>query len=372
MITGGKQSNTLLVVDDDSINREILKNLFSSLYEIEEAENGKIGCGMIQNDPNRYCAVFLDVMMPEMDGLQVLHILDDMGITETLPIFLITAHAADDVVKQAYDLGVMDVISKPVVPYVVLRRVQSVVELFNARRSLRNTVIEQQTEISQKALQIINLSQGMLEALSTAIEFRDGESGEHVTRIRKITEYLLKNTKMGNGFSDEEIDNIAIASVMHDVGKIAIPDAILNKPARLTKEEFEIMKTHTVKGAELLEKIPQLKNHDAYMYACDIAMHHHERWDGRGYPDGLKGDEISVWAQIVALADVYDALTSERVYKKAFDPDVAVRMIANGECGTFNPELLECFFEAEPEIRELCRSLKGERYGLCDTEKCGN
>ena len=247
----------------------------------------------------------------------------------------------------------MDVIGKPVIPYVVLRRVQSVVELFGARERLSNVVELQQSEILEKARRIVELNQGMIEALAAAIEFRNGESGEHVRRIHDITGYMLKNTEMGEGFGPDDVDNIALAAIMHDVGKIAIPDAILNKPGKLTAEEFEIMKTHTVQGERLLGTIPQLRESEAYFYACDIARHHHERWDGRGYPDGLKGDEIPVWSQIVSLADVYDALTSKRVYKNAFSPQRALEMIQNGECGVFNPRLLDSFMKAEPEIRKL-------------------
>ena len=144
------------------------------------------------------------------------------------------------------------------------------------------------------------------------------------------------------------------------MGKIAIPDAILGKPGKLTAEEFEIMKTHTVRGAELLEKIPQLRENSAYRYAYDIARHHHERWDGNGYPDGLKGDEISIWAQIVSLADVYDALRCERIYKKAFSRKKTLKMIRSGQCGIFNPELLECFFSVEEKLTEIYDS-EGEQ-----------
>ena len=354
------QSKTILVVDDDFINREILKNIFSPYYNMDEAENGRLGCEKILADPKGYCAVFLDVMMPEMSGIEVLQALKAQGLTDRLPVFLITAHADEAVIKDAYELGVMDVINKPVLPFVVLKRVQSVVELFEARKSLSDKVRQQQSQLLERAEQIITLNQGMLEALSTAIEFRDGESGQHIRRIKVITEYLLKNTAFGEGLSSEDIESIALASVMHDVGKIAIPDAILNKPGKLTEEEYEIMKTHTVKGADLLENIPQLKENEAYRYALDIARHHHERWDGRGYPDGLKGDEISKWAQVVSLADVYDALTSKRCYKDAFSSQKAVEMIKKGQCGVFNPEMLECFFKAEPEIFKLCSELKEE------------
>ena len=344
---------TMLIVDDDFINRSILENIFSSYYRIEEAEDGEEGLDKILRNPERLCAVLLDVVMPRMNGIEVLRQLQEKGLTEKIPVFLITAEASDSVMKEGYQLGVMDVIGKPVVPYIVLRRVQSVVELFRARERLSNVVELQQSELLEKARRIVELNQGMIEALAAAIEFRDGESGEHVRRIHDITKYMLLNTEMGRGFSQESVENIALAAIMHDVGKVAIPDAILNKPGKLTPEEYEIMKTHTLRGAELLERIPQLKDQEAYQYAYDIARHHHERWDGNGYPDGLKGDENTIWAQIVSIADVYDALVSRRVYKDAYGADTAVRMIQNGECGAFNPLLLEQFMSVEKDLRAL-------------------
>ena len=344
---------TLLIVDDDEINRGILAHIFAGQYAIREAENGREGLQIIENAGASLCAVLLDVVMPEMDGLAVLRALQPTGALQRLPVFLITAEARDEVMREAYTLGVMDVISKPVVPYVVQRRVQSVVELFDARKRLSRTVEQQQSELVRRARQIVELNLGMIETLSTAIEFRDGESGEHVRRIHDITALLFSRTDLGAGLSSEEIEWIALASIMHDVGKIAIPDAILNKPGKLTPEEFEIMKTHTLRGAELLESIPQLRASGAYRYAYDIARHHHERWDGRGYPDGLKGEEISIWAQVVSLADVYDALSCKRVYKQAFDRDTVIRMICTGQCGAFNPKLLDSFLAVEPQLRCL-------------------
>ncbi len=343
----------ILIVDDDEINRGILDNIFCDYYIAEEAENGKIGLNKILDDPEKYCAILLDVMMPEMDGLEVLHHLKEAGLVKKIPVFMITAEANDNTIKEAYRLGVMDVILKPVVPYLVLRRVNSIVELFQVRKRLGNQVERQSLELLEKSQKIIELNQGMIEALSTAIEFRDGESGEHVRRIHDITEFLLTNTEMGDGLSEDDINNIALASIMHDVGKIAIPDYILNKPGKLTSEEFEIMKTHTIQGAQLLEKIPQLRENGIYYYAYDIARHHHERWDGRGYPDGLKGDEISLGAQIVSLADVYDALSCKRVYKDAFPRETVLEMIRDGQCGVFNPHLLDCFFSAEETLHHL-------------------
>ena len=345
--------DTILVIDDDEINRGILDNLFSAFYRVEEAENGRIGLERIQADPEGYCAVLLDVVMPEMDGLQVLRALREAELLEKIPVFLITAEASDATMKEAYRLGVMDVISKPVVPYVVLRRVNSVVELFRARKRLGNVVERQQSELLIQAQKIIDLNQGMIESLSAAIEFRNGESGQHVRRIHDITKSLLSDTDLGAGLSKEEIQQIAQAAIMHDVGKIAIPDAILNKPGCLTPEEFEIMKTHTTQGGFLLEKIPQLRENGVYHYAYDIARHHHERWDGRGYPDGLKGEEISLWAQVVSLADVYDALSCKRVYKDAFPREKVLQMIRDGECGVFNPELLDRFFSVEEKLQRM-------------------
>ena len=349
----GMVSNTILVVDDDGINRGILRNLFSAQYEVDEAENGREGLEKILTGPEAYCAVLLDVVMPEMDGLEVLRRLEAMGYTQRLPVFLITAETGDATMKEAYRMGVMDVIGKPVVPYVVQRRINSVVELFRARKRLGDVVEQQQSELLQQARKIIQLNQGMIEALATAIEFRNGESGGHVKRIHDITGLLLTGTELGSGISSREVEQIALASIMHDVGKIAIPDAILNKPGRLTPEEFEVMKTHTIQGALMLERVPQLRDSEAYHYACDIARHHHERWDGGGYPDGLRGDEISLWAQIVSLADVYDALICKRVYKDALPRETVLDMIRQGQCGAFNPRLLQSFFSVEERIFQM-------------------
>lgn len=199
----------------------------------------------------------------------------------------------------------------------------------------------------------INFKKGMIEALFETVKFRNKELGEHIIWIHNITQYMLTNTELGEGLSKEMIDLLSLAAGMHDVGKIAIPDGILNKHGELTPEEYEVMKTHTVLGIELLERIPQMKYHEVYVYAYDIIRHHHERWDGNGYPDGLKGDEISIWAQIVSIVDVYDSLVSKRVYKNAYEYDTAVQMIQEGQCGVFNPKLLECFMSVEGNIRKI-------------------
>lgn len=346
-----EEKRVMLIVDDDEINREILAEIFSPYYEIVMASNGLQGLEEAHKYRRRVCAVLLDMMMPEMNGIQFLEELSYTDFVEKVPVFMITAETSNSIVKEAYNLGVMDVISKPVVPYIVFQRVQSVIELFLARYRLSDVVKNQAEKINE-------LSRGMIEALSTAIEFRSVESGDHVQRIHDITKYLLMHTELGDDLSNDEIELISLASIMHDVGKIATPDAILNKPGKLTPEEFDVMKQHTVQGAKMLDNIPQLHENGSYSYARDIALHHHERWDGRGYPEGLKGDQISIWAQIVSLADVYDALSCKRVYKDAFPREKVLEMIRDGQCGIFNPKLLECFFEAEPELNKLYK--KGE------------
>ena len=348
----------MLIIDDDDMNREILANIFEDIYKSDHACNGKEGLQMIYDNQETYCAILLDVMMPIMNGIEVLEALSEQMIASKIPIFLITAERSNEVMRKGYELGVMDIIEKPVIPFVIRRRILSVVELFESRKQLAKKVEYQDWELLKKAKEIIALNEGLIESLATAIEFRDGESGNHVKRIHDITKCILTDTKLGEGLSAQEIDDIALASIMHDVGKIAIPDAILNKPGKLTKEEYEIMKLHTIKGADLLKSIPALRNANVYKYAFDIARHHHERYDGNGYPDRLKGDEISLWAQVVSLADVYDALVSKRVYKNAFSFDDAVKMIINNECGVFSLKLLSAFLEVEKDIRNIYNKYK--------------
>ncbi len=363
-----ENKNCILIIDDDFINREILKNIFSVQYTFEEAADGREGLCQIEKHKDKLCAIILDMQMPEMTGIDILEIISEQGITEQIPTFLITAHDNDELMATAYGLGVMDVISKPVVPILIQKRVKTVIELFHTRAILSETVKGQQKKLSENKKEIDDLHRSTIEALATAIEFRDIESGQHVSRIYGMTKYILQYTAFGAGLSEDEIENMARGAIMHDVGKIAISDVILNKPGRLTREEFEVMKQHTVKGAELLAQVSENQKHDSYRYACDIARHHHERWDGKGYPDGLVGDEISIASQVVSIVDVYDALVSVRVYKKAFEPEQAVEMIKNGECGQFNPKLVECFLEAEPVIRQWYTSDKPDEMLASLTE----
>lgn len=341
------RDKTILIVDDIEINRDILEEIFKDDYKIIKACNGAQAIEAINSNPD-ISAVLLDLLMPEVNGLGVLEEMNKSGKIEHIPVFLITAAESQEMLLEGYNLGAIDVITKPFMAHFLKYRISNVIELYGYRNELEQIVAEQ-----VERLNIIN--QSMVETLATVIEFRDCESGEHVKRISRITKILM--TEVSNMYpeyhlSKTEIDKIASSAILHDVGKISIPDKILNKPGRLTDEEFEVMKQHTVKGCDILQSIPNIMDEGIYDYSYDICRHHHERWDGRGYPDGLIGDDISIWAQVVSVADVYDALTSERVYKKAFDHETAFKMIFNNECGVFNPKVLKAFVNSVDKFEQ--------------------
>lgn len=340
---------TILIVDDIEMNRVVLRTTFEEDYEILEAENGREALRIIGENTDHLSAVLLDLMMPEVDGFGVLEEMNRLKLMETIPVFLITAENSSEVLKKGYDFGVVDIIGKPITPYFIKRRIGNVIEL-------NHLVSAQDAMLRRQATEIRELNRTVLETLATAIEFRDCDSGEHVNHMSKLTLCFLKAINQyypEYAIDEEEMQAIADAAVMHDVGKIAIPDSILGKPGKLTKEEFDIMKTHTLRGCELLESVPKMKENPVYEYAYDICRHHHERWDGNGYPDGLKGEEISIWSQAVSVADVYDALVSKRVYKAAYPHDEAIRMIMDGECGAFSPMILECLLKSQDEMAEI-------------------
>lgn len=344
------KNKIVLIVDDVELNRVILREAFIENYTIMEATNGMEALEIIKH--HDIDVVLLDIVMPFMDGFEVLEEMKKYNLLERIPVFLITAETADDYLDKGYKLGAVDVITKPFNPSFIQRRIENIIELYSHRFHLQQTIDEQMKTMRFQEKELREANRSVIDTLSTAIEFRDCESGAHVSRIRNITRLLLRELRKNNQchFTDAEIDRIGDAAVMHDVGKISIPDSILNKPGRLTDEEYEIMKEHTIKGCELLENIEQLKKSELYNYCYDICRHHHERWDGKGYPDGLKGNEISLWAQVVSLADVFDALVSERVYKKAYSYQEAVKMINDGECGVFQPQLLKYFNQISQKI----------------------
>ncbi len=338
----------ILITDDSEMNRSILLDILGEEYEIVEAENGAEAVVMLRQYASEISLVLLDIVMPEMDGFEVLSIMNKEHWIEDIPVIIISAENSSTYLERAFDLGVTDYISRPFDDLIVHRRVINTILLYGKQKRLLGMVADQIFEKEKR-------SSLMIDILSHIVEFRNGESGMHVINIHTITEYLLKNLGRISDkyqFTHEEIEIISTASALHDVGKIAIPSEVLNKPGKFTDEEYAIMKKHAAIGDEMLQQIPLSQGEPLVKVAREICRWHHERYDGRGYPDGLKGDDIPISAQIVALADVYDALTSERCYKKAFSHEKALEMIVNGECGAFNPLLLECFQDVADEIRK--------------------
>lgn len=348
---------TILIVDDSALNRMVLIEILGKEnYTFLEAENGQKAVELLDCHPE-VDLLLLDITMPEIDGFGVLEAMNQYHWIEETPVIMISAEDSYTFVERAYDLGASDYITRPFDARVVCRRVSNTLMLYAKQKRLVQMVAEQVYEKEK-------VSNTMISILSHIVEFRNNESGLHVVHIRTITELLLRRLcKKTDRYplTEADISLISTASALHDIGKINIPEQILNKPGRLTKEEFEIVKTHSAVGEHMLRQIPFNQNEPLVKVAREICRWHHERWDGRGYPDGLKGDEIPISAQVVSLADVYDALTSERCYKAAFDHDTALNMIVNGECGAFNPLLLECLMDGADQIKQAMQETEEEK-----------
>ena len=343
------QKPLVLIADDSKVSRSILGEMLKDDYRILEADSGRATLDAVDRYGGDLSLVLLDIVMSDMSGCEVLAELSRQAALDSLPVIMISSEDADDVVLRAYDLGASDYISRPFDDRIVRRRVNNIIRLYAKQRRLTSL-------LSQQYNARVNNSRILVDIMASVMEVRNGESGRHVTHIEKLTELLLGDlARRSDKYSlgNEERSSIALASALHDIGKMSIDDAILNKPGRLTPEEFEIMKTHTTIGADMLHNLGRNHEGSALLdYAYQIARWHHERWDGTGYPDGLKGDDIPIAAQVVSVADVYDALTSVRVYKDAISQEEAIRMILDGECGAFNPLLIECLLEVRDRIAE--------------------
>lgn len=338
----------LLVVDDSEMNREILKEILGKEYQILEACDGEEALKMLEQYGTEISLVLLDIIMPKMDGFEVLAYMNRDKWIEDIPVIMISSEGSESYIRRAYELGASDYISRPFDAKVVYQRVINMIKLYAKQRRLIHLVTDQIYEKEKN-------NRMMTGILSQIVEFRNGESGLHVLHINILTQLLLeKLTRKSENYvlSWSQQHMIATASALHDIGKIGIDEKILNKPGKLTKEEFEAMKQHTIIGARMLDRLEMYHDEEMMKYAYEICRWHHERYDGKGYPDGLKGEEIPISAQVVSLADVYDALVSDRVYKKAYSHEKAMEMILNGECGMFNPLLLECLVEIQDKVRK--------------------
>lgn len=343
-----QKRHRVLIVDDAEINRSLLSDMLSPDYEILEAANGVEAVALLGRYHSEISLVLLDIVMPEMDGFEVLTIMRRGGYLATIPVIIISAETSSSYIDHAYDLGATEYISRPFDEKTVKRRVINAIALHSKQKLLEDTVAEQMLEKRKSDLIL-------MEILSHIVEFRSGDGGLHILHMRVITETLLKQLVRKTdvyALSLSRIALIANASALHDIGKISIPKQILNKPGELTAEEFEIMKTHSAAGARMLEESPYYKTEELVRLARDICLWHHERYDGNGYPDGLKGEEIPIATQAVALADAYDALTSKRMYQPAYSHEEALGLILTGACGAFNPLLLECLTDAAPSLEK--------------------
>jgi putative two-component system response regulator len=351
-----KKKDILLIVDDGEINRAALSAIFEGQYRCIETENGEQALLVMEDKKDEIGAVLLDLIMPVMNGYQTMDEMRKRELLPTIPVIIITADDSTDSELKAFDAGASEVITKPFEAVIVKRRVENVLELNEHRERQEELIQEQADKIRRSGLSII-------EALAAASETRSMETGLHIRRVGCFTKILLDYLKEHcpeYQLTDHEINVISDASSLHDIGKIGIPDSVLNKPGRLTPEEFEIIKTHTTKGSEILSTLRDSTDQDYIRSAYDICLYHHERWDGRGYLKGLSGDEIPISAQVVGVADCYDALTNDRVYKKAIPPEEAIQMILDGKCGTFSPQLREALTSVKKEFMDLTAEYTGK------------
>ncbi len=328
----------VLVVDDSDMNRFLLSQILLDDYNVIEACDGVEATQIIQDHFKELSIVLLDIVMPRMDGFGVLEFMNANDLIQDLPVIMISSMDEDSAIRRCYELGISDYVRRPFSADVVGKRVYNIVRLYQRQRNLQREIREQVEEREKNSRVVTSI-------ISHVVENRNGESGPHVIHVEQITEIILNRlTELTDMYklSKEDKKQISLASALHDIGKIGIDEKILNKPGKLTEEEYEIMKTHTTIGAIMIHQVKMEEDDTLIQFAYEICRWHHEKWDGRGYPDGLKRNYIPISAQVVSIADVYDALVSERVYKKAYSHEKAIEMIINGECGEFNPLLIQC------------------------------
>lgn len=352
--------NKILIVDDEGLNRDILKQMFEDTYEVVTARDGVEALEQFERHRREIAAVLLDLIMPKMNGYQVLQILHTGHETDTIPVILITSNTDIKVALSCYGIGAAEIINKPFVAGIVRQRVRNSIEMYASREQLRNRLDISERRLDENEKQLEQFNAHFIDTISNVVEFRDMESGQHIKRVKGLTQILAVTYQKlypDSGLTPQKIDMIVNASALHDIGKIAVPDQILLKPGRLTDEEWEVMKSHTTKGCDILAKLENVQDAEHYTTAYEIVRHHHERYDGNGYPDGLSGDEIPLSAALVSVADVYDALTNERVYKKAYDKEKAYNMIVGGECGIFGEKLIACLTHSKNVIELFADSV---------------
>ena len=340
-----EERQKILVVDDSKFNQELIMEILGEDYQYVVANDGLEAISILQKDWT-IDLMLLDLNMPKMSGFEVLKYMNTYHWIEEFPVIVISAEEETSIIEKAYNLGAVEYIQRPFDAYIIKRRVMNTLVLYANQKRLTNVVINQVYEKEENNKIMINI-------LSNVVGTYNKESREHILHIRIATQMLLRRLVEKTDaypLTESDIHLIATASSLHDIGKVGISKDVLNKPTKLTDEEFEIMKTHTLIGAKMIENMEYPSDKPLVKTAYEICRWHHERFDGKGYPDGLKGNEIPISAQVVSIADAFDALTSTRVYKNAYDYRTAIQMIMDGKCGCFNPLLLECLKEMGAKI----------------------
>lgn len=344
-----QKQDTILLVDAAAENRAALSSLLQDTYHILQAKNGEQALLLLKQYHRNIALVLLNVALPGKDGYQILSELRENGFLDTVPVVVIVSPNAEESAIRAFHLGAADIIFVPFSPQIVLRRLENIISLFRHKRAVNSMAAERAQKLQES-------NELLIDALSSAIESRSPESGQHIRRVRVFTEVLLHEIARScpeYGLNARTIMVMASAAALHDIGKIAIPDRILQQRGPLTDKEQQILQTHTVKGCEILQSLHYLNDHEYLEYAYNICRYHHERWDGSGYPDGLRGDDIPIYAQATGLADEYDMLTSERCPLGILSHKQAVSRILNELRGAFSPKLLECMKNVLPQFAVL-------------------
>lgn len=349
------ERKVILIADEDGLDRELLNQILAGTYEVVLADDGKQALADVQKWKQELAAVLVDWNTPLVGGYQILQVLYSQRMMEKIPVIVTTGDADIEIDQKAYGMDAIAVIRKPYAATVVRKQMMSYINAANEREHLRELVEQKDKLLAESQKKLDGFYDNLLDAISTVVEYRTQESDRHIKRISGFTRLMAvayRNHYPACGLDESAINRIVRGSAIHDIGKLAVPDSILAKPAKLTEDERQVMMSHTTKGEEIMQMLREVQDEEQFRVSCEICRWHHERYDGSGYPDGLEGEEIPLSAQIVSIVDVYDALVSERIYKKPYDKETAFQMIMKGECGAFAPELLRCF-EASKKLLEL-------------------
>ena len=349
--------NTILIIDDEKQNTDLLDLIFKDEYEVQICNSGRGAMEYLTKNYKSVVIIILDMVMPDIDGMVLLKVLNQKGITKLIPVVMLNEWTTPDKIVECYNLGVADFINKPIIEPLVKGRIKNIVELYRSRIEFEAVIKQQTGRIKEQNEELKGYNDRIIEVMSSIVEFRNLESGGHIKSIKGMSHIMAEMVKRlypgEYNLTDDDVRIIESASALHDLGKIAISDTILLKPGRLTPDEFEVIKSHTTQGCEILKQIEELTDEKYMRVSYNIVRHHHERYDGKGYPDGLSGEKIPIEAQIVSIVDAYEALVGERVYRDAFDREKAFNMIVGGECGTFSEPMINAFTKAVPLLNQI-------------------